>query len=166
MIDVVVRQCTKADLKKLVAREPSKARQYFEKSRYKQQKKGACLLLLAWHGGEIVGRTTLRLRPTYANVRVEHGDDFPEINALDAWPPGQGIGSQIIAACERIAAERGATRIGIAVDDTNPDARRLYERVGYAPWGEVVDEWGEVDDRGRVVLVHQDHAVYLIKRLT
>ncbi|MBT7304374.1 MAG: GNAT family N-acetyltransferase [Victivallales bacterium] len=44
----------------------------------------------------------------------------------------QGCGSRLVAEVERIARNRGHTRLGIAVNpDDNQGARRLYERLGF-----------------------------------
>jgi len=45
---------------------------------------------------------------------------------------GQGIGSGLFAELEKLATERGFTSIRLDVVDTNPAARRLYERLGFA----------------------------------
>ncbi len=164
MILVDVREATKTDLEALVAREPIEARRLYEVERFRAQENDEGLLLIAWHGDAIQGRVRLRWWSKYDDVREEFGD-FPEINALDAWPTGEGVGTQVIAACERIAAERGYVQIGIGVEVTNVDARRLYERLGYEFWSEVVDVWDEFDDAGAVATVHRDPAAYLIKPL-
>ncbi len=47
---------------------------------------------------------------------------------------GQGYGSELIRAAERAAAPAPTVRLAVGVD--NPQARRLYERLGYRPTGE------------------------------
>jgi GNAT superfamily N-acetyltransferase len=47
---------------------------------------------------------------------------------------GQGIGQQILHACEQIVRNAGHSKIGLAVNpDLNPRAYRFYQRLGYAP---------------------------------
>lgn len=46
---------------------------------------------------------------------------------------GRGIGTALLEAIEQLAIERGKQRTLLAVIDTNPRARSLYERVGYTP---------------------------------
>ena len=60
---------------------------------------------------------------------------MPELKNLQvaATHRRHGIGSAIVAAAEAEAA--GFTRIWIGVSEDNPDARRLYERLGYTPTG-------------------------------
>jgi len=69
-----------------------------------------------------------------------------------------GIGARLLAAAEAEIRRRGRQIAEIGVEKENPDARRLYERLGYraageeledfkytTPWGEerreVVDQW-------------------------
>jgi RimJ/RimL family protein N-acetyltransferase len=165
LVNVEVRQCTESDLAALVAREPDPARRLFEVERYEAQERGECALLLAWDGDTVVGRVRLRWWSKYVEVLDALGE-FPEINALDAWPQGQGIGTQIVVACEQVASERGDKQVGIGVEITNTGARRLYERLGYEPWGDVIDEWNEVDADGNVTAEHHDPCVYLTKNIT
>ena len=44
---------------------------------------------------------------------------------------GQGIGTRLLDEVERVAVRLGKNRIRLDVVDTNPDARRLYERRGF-----------------------------------
>jgi GNAT superfamily N-acetyltransferase len=47
---------------------------------------------------------------------------------------GQGIGSQLIAACRERLREEGITHWAVAVVEANVDATRLYEREGFRPF--------------------------------
>lgn len=164
MIPVEVRQETAADLEVLIKQRADPAGETYERERFAAQERGECAVLLGWHGDQIHGRVRLRWYSKYVEVLDEFGE-FPEINALDAWPQGEGVGSQIIDACERAAVARGDKQMGIGVETSNTGARRLYERLGYEYWGDVIDEWNEVDATGAVVKAHHDPCVYLIKPL-
>lgn len=56
------------------------------------------------------------------------------VNVLACFPEtqGQGIGTHLLTLAEKIAADRGISRMSVIVSDDNHGARRLYERVGYA----------------------------------
>lgn len=165
MSEVEIRQATAADAEKLAARWPETSQQLLERERFADQEAGVSLLLIAWKGDEIVGRMgRMYLASKYDLVREKLGV-FPEINALDAWPTGTGVGSLLIDAAEDIARQRGFDRMGIAVLVDNTAARRLYERLGYEYWGEVLDEWSYTDEDGQVVHV-SDPADYLVKNIT
>jgi ribosomal protein S18 acetylase RimI-like enzyme len=47
----------------------------------------------------------------------------------------RGIGTQLMHAAEDAARERGLHTIELGVEDHNPDARRLYNRLGYRVTG-------------------------------
>ncbi len=53
--------------------------------------------------------------------------------AVDAAARGRGVGRALLAAIEDKARTLGAGSVRLDVVDTNPDARRLYERVGFVP---------------------------------
>ena len=129
--------------------------------------RGEATYLLAWAGDQPCGRATVLHRSKYQRVRDVLGD-FPELNGLEATPRGLGIGSRLVAAAEERATALGAARIGLAVEHGNADARRLYERLGYAEWerGDVVDRWLERDGAGKVLREHADPCSYLVKDLT
>src|SRR5947207_3436548 len=48
---------------------------------------------------------------------------------------GRGIGSELMHAAEGFVRDRGFGVIELGVEDHNPDARRLYERLGYEAVG-------------------------------
>ena len=60
-----------------------------------------------------------------------------------------GIGTALIERGEELLRERGYHFATIAVERDNPDARRLYERLGYARIREVPRSWSYVDPDGR-----------------
>lgn len=90
------------------------------------------------------------------------------MNALEARPQGRGVGTVLIQAAEKRAAEHGATELGLGVGPDNVGARRPYLRLGCVEWpqGLVVDEWDERDESGRVVRAHADECLYLLKKLS
>jgi ribosomal protein S18 acetylase RimI-like enzyme len=79
-----------------------------------------------------------------------------EINNLMVRPAyrRRGIGSLLIAASEHHARERGRHLITLAVGADNPDASRLYERLGYARTGlRVTDRYTYA---GEQIVEHSD----------
>ena len=53
--------------------------------------------------------------------------------AVSAAARGQGIGTQLLDALYQFAQQHGYRSIRLDVINTNPNARRLYERVGFVP---------------------------------
>ncbi len=55
------------------------------------------------------------------------------VNVLATYPDyrGKGIGSELLAIAERLAADTDRSGLSIIVSDANTGARRLYERSGY-----------------------------------
>jgi GNAT superfamily N-acetyltransferase len=53
--------------------------------------------------------------------------------AVDAAMRGRGVGSRLMAAVFDWARERGFQTVSLEVVDTNPQAQRLYERLGFVP---------------------------------
>ncbi len=52
-----------------------------------------------------------------------------------------GIGTILIGALEQRIRERGLSRAELGVEDENPRARLLYERLGYVAYGREPDSW-------------------------
>ena len=64
-----------------------------------------------------------------------------ELDGIQLLPEvqGRGIGTAIIEALKAEAAETGAT-VELGVEKDNPNARRLYHRLGFVEIGETDDE--------------------------
>jgi ribosomal protein S18 acetylase RimI-like enzyme len=54
-----------------------------------------------------------------------------------------GIGSILIRAAEQRILARGLGRVELGVEEDNPRARALYERLGYAAYGRAPGSWDE-----------------------
>jgi GNAT superfamily N-acetyltransferase len=84
--------------------------------------------IVAWHGDYALGWVVLR----YDGKRSH--PEYPDLSDLFVREEarGQGIGTALIRRAEALAAARGHTRIGLAVNPTeNVRARQLYERLGF-----------------------------------
>jgi GNAT superfamily N-acetyltransferase len=89
--------------------------------------------------------------------------DAAEMNALEAGPQGQGIGTALILAGEQEARRRAAPIPGLAVEVQNQGAGRLYERLGRSRRepGLVIDRSTQSDDQGNIVREHADECFIL-----
>nr|MDQ2958678.1 GNAT family N-acetyltransferase [Actinomycetota bacterium] len=117
-----------------------------------EQRGGAASYLVAWQEEQPLGSGLVQWRgPIGRNARAAFGESV-EVNHLHVRPErrGQGVGTALLAAAERLAAGRGCQSIAVGVSRDNPAAARLYRRLGYLPTG-VVDvcayDW--IDDDGQ-----------------
>lgn len=87
-------------------------------------------VLVADHEGEVLGFIALHVLP-----RFEHDDRLVRILALvvDAGVRERGIGRLLMAEAERVGREMGAAFVEITAGHHRPDARHLYEALGYDP---------------------------------
>jgi ribosomal protein S18 acetylase RimI-like enzyme len=54
-----------------------------------------------------------------------------------------GIGTILIRAAEQRILDRGLLRAELSVEESNPRARALYERLGYFAYGSKLESWDE-----------------------
>lgn len=80
--------------------------------------------LLAEHQGRVVGAAVMAWRRGSVVGRLYN-------IVVDPNHQGGGLGSTLLAACERHAAERGCQRIHLEVRQDNANAIAFYERRGY-----------------------------------
>jgi ribosomal protein S18 acetylase RimI-like enzyme len=71
---------------------------------------------------------------------------------LEVHPAMQsrGIGTLLIGAAEHRISGRGLDRAELSVEESNPRARALYERLGYHAYGSEPDGWNAVAEDGSV----------------
>ncbi|MEO8208832.1 MAG: GNAT family N-acetyltransferase [Chloroflexota bacterium] len=88
----------------------------------------ASRVIVADVDGVVMGFIAIHVIP-----RFEHDDVAVRILALvvDAGARARGIGRQLIEEAERIADELGAAFVEVTAGHHRPDARRLYETVGF-----------------------------------
>jgi GNAT superfamily N-acetyltransferase len=85
-------------------------------------------VIVADHGGEVLGFIALHAIP-----RFEHSDRILRIMALvvDAGVRERGVGRLLMEEAERVGGELGAAWAEVTAGHHRPDARRLYEELGY-----------------------------------
>lgn len=62
----------------------------------------------------------------------------------------KGIGTRMMKVAEQDIYSRGFSKITLNVSRDNPDARRLYERLGYRIVADEPGKWSFIDHEGRV----------------
>jgi GNAT superfamily N-acetyltransferase len=160
-----IRPGSTADLAALVA---ALGQRRFFTDHLARQQQGGAVLLLAWLDGRPVGDVFLECGPAEEPEVRRHLPGVPRLIHLEVLGPFQrrGIGTALIRAGEDTARRLGNERIALGVGLDNRDARRLYERLGYADWGHgtVVGTWVERDHDGPPVTL-SEVCDMLVKRL-
>ena len=85
-------------------------------------------VLVADHDGEVLGFVAVHALP-----RFEHSDRIVRIMALvvDAGVRERGIGRLLMEEAERLGRDVGAAFAEVTAGHHRPDARHLYEELGY-----------------------------------
>jgi GNAT superfamily N-acetyltransferase len=85
-------------------------------------------VIVADNGGEVLGFVAVHALP-----RFEHSDRILRIMALvvDAGVRERGVGRLLMEEAERLGRDVGAAFAEVTAGHHRPDARRLYEELGY-----------------------------------
>jgi len=126
-----IRRATPTDLPALLALERSAfTTDHLSPRQYRQHiDSPTALVLAAVDGSGLLGK---------AVVFFKRESDLARLYsiAVAGGARGRGIGEALLTAVERVARQRGATRMRLEVRQDNTAAMRLYERCGYARFGE------------------------------
>jgi GNAT superfamily N-acetyltransferase len=136
---ISIRRATETDLDGLyrIAEDmaPTNEKNYFERCLSEQREKKR-VLLVAEKTGRLIGYVQLVWTPLYATFRRL---EIPEIQDLNVIPEerGQGLGGQLVDACEALVREAEKSEVGISVglNQSYGAAQRLYVKRGYVPDG-------------------------------
>jgi ribosomal protein S18 acetylase RimI-like enzyme len=108
-------------------------------------RKGRRLMLLAVTEGEVIGQVFVQLQGGgFAGGKRGYVYAF---RVKPDWRR-RGVGRQLMAEAEAELVRRGFHVAVIAVAQNNPDARRLYERLGYTVYSEDAGIWHYTDADG------------------
>lgn len=156
-VGLEIRVADKGDLDALVT---TMGQADFFTDRIGRTRQGVGELLVAWLDGNVAGDVYL-----YREVHEEpelrrEFPGVPLLNHLEVTPAwqGRGIGTALVRAGEAAARARGHDVLILGVGLDNPEAKRLYERLGYVDWGRgpIVTRWTEPDGAGGVRYVSLD----------
>jgi GNAT superfamily N-acetyltransferase len=148
---VEIRRASKADLEPLV--DAFGQRMLFT-DRIGRTRQNAGELLVAWSGERPVGDVYLWCEALEEPELRAAFPGTPLLNHLEvaADRRGRGIGTMLIRACEEAARRRAYTRLLLGVTLDNPDAKKLYARLGWHEWpgSPIVSRWTEPDGAGGI----------------
>src|SRR5262249_19319520 len=154
---LAIRAATRHDLGALVS---AMGQREFFTDRIGRSRQGAGVLLAAWIDGTVVGDVYLHCEAHEEPELRRALPGVPVLNHLEVTERWQrrGIGTALVHACEDAARERGFEVLLLGVGLDNPDAKRLYERLGYRDWGNgsIVTRWTEPDGQGGIRRVSVD----------
>ena len=129
-LELKIRQCARQDLPQLEwFGLYTDHRQLIEEA-FRRQQGGEVIMLVADLDGFPVGQAWL-------DLRARATDSVGVIWALRVFPllRNHGIGTRLLIAAERLLFERSYRWVELTVDQQEPRARRLYERLGYRSAG-------------------------------
>ncbi len=109
---------------------------------------GEVLYLVADRGGFPVGQVQV-------DLTKRRDQNTAVIWALRVLPAFQnlGIGTRLIRAAETLIEARGYALVELSVEQDNPNAKRLYERLGYRVVAENLELWSYTTPDGEVVTI-------------
>jgi ribosomal protein S18 acetylase RimI-like enzyme len=118
------------------------------------QQLGSAYTAVAELDGHPVGRCGV-------NFTKEPGVAWIWAAHVDPGYQSQGVGTALLQHLEELARERGFA-IALGVGKDNPDAERLYQRLGYRRYSEEVGHWSyELDGK----LVEESEDCWLMKKM-
>jgi len=145
--EIAVSPCTDADMEAVEALWPRRGCA----ERFARQQSGDSAFLLARWTGDVVGRVEVMWTGPRMPRVAEHHPGIPEINGLDVLQSvrRRGIGTALLLAAENMARPRGCHTIGLGVGLENPQAERIYRRLGYAGDLAYTDTYVWIDEDGQ-----------------
>lgn len=128
-----VSPCTEHDLDRLRTQWPT-----FDDvagHHYEQQRAGTATFLVCWQDDDPLGWGLVQWQGCLGEHARAAFPSCVELNHLQVRPEhrGRGAGTAILAAAEQLVRDRGLGRLAVSVGVENPDAARLYRRLGYRP---------------------------------
>ena len=124
------------------------------------------VVFMARQDGTACGLCVLNFVPSYPMFKRLDVPEIQDLNVLSVYRRS-GIGSALIAACERLACERGAmmTGIGVGLSSAYGNAQRLYVRLGYVPDGAGVYYDAQPVTHGEMRPVDDNLCLMMVKEL-
>lgn len=153
-LDVTFRYCRREDLRDLEWFGMFYAHRQLIEEAFARQVAGENLMLLAEANRFPIGQVWIDL----AKKRAQRTGLLWALRVLPVFQ-GQGLGTRLIAEGEAILRNRGFSCAEITVEKDNPQAKKLYLRLGYKVTGSQVERWDYVTPEGQHVQGESDQWV-------
>ena len=128
----------------------------------KEAHQGRRILFVAEVSGKIVGQIFVQFSFTRPEFDVGIPTGYLQSFRIKTEFRNRGIGTSLINRAEDSLRNRGVRRAVVAVAKDNPDALRLYDRLGYIVLAEDPGQWSYIDDSGQ--LQHVFEPAYLMQK--
>ena len=148
---IIIRMVTETDLVRLEWEGEFKKYRRMYARLYRNMLTGTTLMWLIEDGqGLVIGQAFVMLKST--EHEAADGTKRAYLFAFRVRPNwrNQGFGTRMMDFIERDLLRRGFSYITLNVAKENPDARRLYERLGYKVTGSKPGVWSYRDDEGNL----------------
>lgn len=131
---MLIRPCTPSDLQRLEQAWPSHG---VHAAHLRRQDSREATYLVAWREDEPIGAAMVLWGGPHGEAAGAAYPGVVEVAHLQVREEhrGAGAGTALMHAAEDLARERGHRRVAVGVGTDNPDAARLYERLGYRRTG-------------------------------
>ncbi|MGM1048101.1 MAG: GNAT family N-acetyltransferase [Bacillota bacterium] len=130
-----------------------------------EQKNGSRVSLIAEVEGVFAGYVNVLWDSYYPEFREKSIPEINDFNVLIKFRR-QGIGSKLMDKAEEIIKERSEyAGIGVGLFSDYGNAQILYVTRGYVPDGKGISKNEKYIERGDTVVIDDDVALYLIKKL-
>ena len=131
----------------------------------RQSAEGKRDILVAEVQGDFAGYVTIEWESGYPPFQEAHIPEIVDLNVLKRYQR-QGIGTALLEAAEqRIAQRSPVIGIGVGLTADYGVAQSLYPKRGYVPDGRGIYNRGKQVGPGETIVVNDNVALYLIKRL-
>lgn len=141
----------------------NKPKSIYEKY-FAEQSENIRTVFIAKENGKFCGYVTIKWKSDYDSFAQQNIPEISDLNVLPSFRK-KGIGTLLINACELVAQERGASKIGLGVGMTADygDAFRLYIKLGFMPDGRGLHYKNVQLRYGDKTVVDDELVVYLVK---
>lgn len=149
VLRTIVRYAHEADLPALEwDGEYAHFRRLYQDVYHSAQRGDALLWIAELPGAGLIGQLFVQLRS--ARLELADGAHRAYVYGFRIKPEHrrQGLGTYMLALAESDLSRRGFRRVVLNVNRDNPDARRLYERLGYRVVGDEAGRWSYLDQYG------------------